>query len=58
MQKLVEEINTKVFFNKRRSRTVFDWTERIQHMDDNWDAIRHVVFEYTTVGAAPPVTRV
>ena len=40
------------------SRTVFDWTERIQHTDDNWDAIRHVVFEYTTVGAAPPVTRV
>ena len=58
LQKLVEEINTTVLSNKRRRKTVSDWTERIQHMDDNWEAIRHVLFEYITVGAAPPVTRV
>ena len=57
-QKLVEEINTTVLSNKRRKRAVSDWTERIQHMDDNWEAIRHALFEYTTVGAAPPGTRV
>lgn len=58
LQDLVEEINTTVLSNKRNRKAVSDWTERIEHMEDNWESIRRTLFEYTTVGAAPPAIRV
>ena len=59
LQDLVEEINTTVLSNKRsRKAAVSDWTERIEHMEENWESIRCMLFEYTTVGAAPPAIRV